>query len=106
MTYFKCFHGQPYSLLCQKSLIGAHQSLSPVVLEPMLALTIRCSSHPFWADREKSKFWIDSLTEKSWRDLLQMYGEGHTGLQYLQALCLLAQVDFAGKSWTINMIQC
>ncbi len=98
MTYFKCFHGQPYSLLCQKSLIGAHQPLSPVVLDPMLALAIRCSSHPYWADREKSKRWMQSLTKKSWHDLLHMYGEGHTGLHYLQGLCLLAQVDFAGKS--------
>ncbi|CZR52279.1 uncharacterized protein PAC_02156 [Phialocephala subalpina] len=95
MTYFKCFHGQPYSLLCQKSLIGAHRPLNPIVLDPMLALSIRCSSHPFWADREKSKSWIRSLTVKSWQDLLQMYGEGHTGLHYLQGLCLLAQVDFA-----------
>lgn len=97
MTYFKCFHGQPYSLLCQKSLIGAHQPLSPIVLDPMLALSIRCSTHPFWVDREKSKSWIQSLTGKSWNDLLHMYGEGHTGLHYLQGLCLLAQVDFAGK---------
>ncbi|KAE8453273.1 hypothetical protein EG329_011340 [Mollisiaceae sp. DMI_Dod_QoI] len=61
----------------------------------MLALAIRCSSHPYWADREKSKRWMQSLTKKSWHDLLHMYGEGHTGLHYLQGLCLLAQVDFA-----------
>lgn len=42
------------------------------------------------------KDWIRVLTERSWHDLLQRYGEGDTSLAYLQGLCLLAQVDFAG----------
>jgi hypothetical protein len=62
----------------------------------MLALSIRCSSHPFWVDLFKPRSWMQALTERAWKDLLQLYGDGDTGLQYLQGLCLLAQVDFAG----------
>jgi hypothetical protein len=69
---------------------------TPVVLNPMLALSIRCSSHPFWKDQPRLTKCINDLTEKSWRDLLHMYGEGDVGLHYLQGVCLLAQVDFAG----------
>lgn len=70
----------------------------PTVLHPMLALSIRCSSHPFWKEQPKLNAWIRALTEKSWQDLLDLYGKEDIGLHYLQGLCLLAQVDFAGKS--------
>lgn len=96
IAYFTCFHAQPYNLLCQDSSLGPNCSLDPVVLNPMLALSIRCSSHKFWTTEEKINDWICALTERSWHDLLQRYGEGDTSLAYLQGLCLLAQVDFAG----------
>ncbi len=98
-TYFKSFHAQPYSLMCRKSSLGAIHEIHSAVVNPMLALSIRCSSHPFWTDRPKVQSWMNILTEKSWRDLLYLYGEGDTSLQYLQGLCLLAQVDFAGTSF-------
>ncbi|PVH75482.1 hypothetical protein DL98DRAFT_593093 [Cadophora sp. DSE1049] len=95
VAYFTCFHAQPYNLMYQKSSLGPDCSLDPVVLNPMLALSIRCSSHKFWTDQRKVNDWIRALTERSWHDLLQRYGEGDTSLEYLQGLCLLAQVDFA-----------
>lgn len=67
----------------------------------MLALSIRCSSHEFWATQKKVNDWIRALTERSWHDLLNRYGEGDTSLEYLQGLCLLAQVDFAGM-WLLT----
>ncbi|TVY28676.1 hypothetical protein LHYA1_G002410 [Lachnellula hyalina] len=93
--YFEHFHAQPYALLCQATTTRATASISPVVLNPMLALSIRCSSHPFWTDPSKLNSWLQYLTDRAWKDLLQLYGDGDTGLQYLQGLCLLAQVDFA-----------
>jgi len=101
-TYFSCFHAQPYTLLCQSS-IGASHSIHSVVLNPMLALAIRCSSHSYWKDPLLVRKWIHNLTEKSWQELLLMYGEGNTSLKYLQGLCLLAQVDFSGKE--LNLLQ-
>jgi hypothetical protein len=92
-TYFRAFHGQPYTLLLQSSSI---RSLGVVILNPMLALSIRCSSHPFWSDKAALRNAIISLSERSWHHLTQLYGEGATDLEYLQGLCLLAQVDFAG----------
>ena len=103
--YFEHFHAQPYALLCQATTTRATASISPVVLNPMLALSIRCSSHPFWTDPSKLNSWLQYLTDRAWKDLLQLYGDGDTGLQYLQGLCLLAQVDFAGmcKLYTMNL---
>ncbi|KAI6711761.1 C6 transcription factor [Diplocarpon mali] len=95
-TYFMCFHAQPYNLMCQQASLRLSHTLHPVVLNPMLALSIRCSSHPFWSDRSKLNNWIGALTEKSWKELVNLYSEGDTSLPYLQGLCLLAQVDFAG----------
>ncbi|KAG4434835.1 hypothetical protein IFR05_009674 [Cadophora sp. M221] len=95
VAYFTCFHAQPYNLMCQNSSLGPNCSLDPLVLNPMLALSFRCSSHNFWADQQKTNDWIRALTEISWRDLMHRYGEGDTSLEYLQGLCLLAQVDFA-----------
>ena len=102
--YFEHFHAQPYKLLCQATTMRTIASISPVVLNPMLALSIRCSSHPFWADQSKLNSWQQALTEKAWKDLLQLYGDGETGLQYLQGLCLLVQVDFAGMSKHSNLL--
>lgn len=93
-----CFHAQPYNLMCQSASLRTGSNLDPVVLNPMLALSIRCSTHPFWSDQSKVNIWIRTLTEKSWRDLVYSYSEGDTSLSYLQGLCLLAQVDFAGMS--------
>jgi hypothetical protein len=103
-TYFKCFHAQPFSLMCQQDSRTAPDSMSLVVLNSMLSLSIRCSSHPFWADRSTLNRWIDGLTEKSWRELLRMYGESNTNLEYLQGLCLLSQVDFAGSCTTTALL--
>ncbi|KAL2069981.1 hypothetical protein VTL71DRAFT_14661 [Oculimacula yallundae] len=94
-TYFTSFHAQPYNLLCQKSSLGPNRKLDPLVLNPMLALSIRCSSHKYWTTQATLSEWIRALAEKSWRDLTHLYAEGNTSLGYLQALCLLAQVDFA-----------
>ncbi|TVY91264.1 hypothetical protein LAWI1_G004693 [Lachnellula willkommii] len=93
--YLEHFHAQPYALLCQANTAMTAASISPVVLNPMLALSIRCSSHPFWTDTPKRRSWLQHLTDRAWKDLLQLYGDGDTGLEYLQGLCLLAQVDFA-----------
>lgn len=103
--YFEHFHAQPYALLCQANTAMMAASISPVVLNPMLALSIRCSSHPFWTDTPNLRSWLQHLTDRAWKDLLQLYGDGDTGLEYLQGLCLLAQVDFAGmyRLSTINL---
>ena len=93
-TYFKSFHGQPYALLLRSAGI---RSLGVVILNPMLALSIRCSSHPFWSNESVLRSAIDSLSKRSWQHLLQFYDQGATDLEYLQGLCLLAQVDFAGR---------
>ncbi|PBP16908.1 hypothetical protein BUE80_DR012383 [Diplocarpon rosae] len=94
-SYFMCFHAQPYNLMCQQASLQPGHTLDPVALSPMLALSIRCSSHPFWSDQSKLNDWIGALTEKSWKELVNLYAEGDTSLPYLQGLCLLAQVDFA-----------
>lgn len=92
-TYFNSFHGQPYALFVQPVEVN---SLGTVVLNPMLALSIRCSSHLFWCNDSVLQNATRALSERSWQYLLRLYGEGAADLEYLQGLCLLAQVDFAG----------
>jgi hypothetical protein len=92
-TYFNSFHGQPYALFVHPIDFN---SLGTVILNPMMALSIRCSSHPSWSIESNLKSATSALSERSWQHLLRLYGEGTTDLEYLQGLCLLAQVDFAG----------
>ncbi|KAG0648866.1 putative transcriptional regulatory [Hyphodiscus hymeniophilus] len=91
-TYFNSFHGQPYALFVQPV---DYSSLGTVIVNPMLALSIRCSSHHFWSKDSVLRNAIQALSESSWKHLIGLYGEGATDLEYLQGLCLLAQVDFA-----------
>ncbi len=99
--YFKYFHGQPYALLLRSADI---RSLGVVILNPMLALTIRCSSHPFWSNESVLQNAVASLSDRSWQHLLQLFGQGATDLEYLQGLCLLAQVDFAGAEFSLTYV--
>ncbi|EKD18948.1 hypothetical protein MBM_03190 [Drepanopeziza brunnea f. sp. 'multigermtubi' MB_m1] len=94
-TYFMAFHAQPYNLMCQRESLRPGHVIDPVVLDSMLALSIRCSSHPFWSDQSKLNDCIRALTDDSWKKLVNLYSRGDTSLPYLQGLCLLAQVDFA-----------
>ncbi|KAI9054442.1 hypothetical protein LZ554_001604 [Drepanopeziza brunnea f. sp. 'monogermtubi'] len=94
-TYFMAFHAQPYNLMCQRESLRPGHAIDPVVLDSMLALSIRCSSHPFWSDQSKLNHCIRALTDDSWKKLVNLYSQGDTSLPYLQGLCLLAQVDFA-----------
>ena len=92
-TYFNAFHGQPYALFVHPVDLT---TLGTVILKPMLALSIRCSRNPFWSNGSILQSATRSLSERSWQHLLRLYGDGATDLEYLQGLCLLAQVDFAG----------
>jgi hypothetical protein len=70
----------------------------------MLALSIRCSQQPFWSNESVLGLATRSLSERSWQHLLQLYGQGATDLEYLQGLCLLAQVDFAGVGTFLSLL--
>jgi hypothetical protein len=102
-AYFNSFHAQPYALFVQPVDFN---SLGTVVLNPMLALSIRCSLHPFWTSKSVLQSATQALSERSWQQLLRLYGEGATDLEYLQGLCLLAQVDFAGMESSALLRNC
>ena len=70
----------------------------------MLALSIRCSRQLFWSNKSVLGHATRSLSERSWQHLLQLYSQGATDLEYLQGLCLLAQVDFAGVEAFLSCI--
>ncbi|EXJ93409.1 hypothetical protein A1O1_01801 [Capronia coronata CBS 617.96] len=69
--------------------------MSPLVLYPVLALGLRLSQHQFLnISTTRSKI-LHFLSEFTWDLLCKAYADQTFDLKYFQALCLLAQVDFA-----------
>ena len=70
---------------------------SKIVLLPLLATSLRISQNPFFRDTENVIETCRKLSEAAWALLAARYIEFDFDLAYFQALCLLAQVDFASK---------
>lgn len=70
---------------------------SKIVLLPLLAISLRISQNPFFRDKEHVLERCGKLSEAAWALLAARYSEFDFDLGYFQALCLLAQVDFACK---------
>lgn len=99
LLYFQHFHNQPYPLLTEtndspQSSVAEYPRL---VLLPLLAVSLRISNHPFFPSKEALADMCGMLTEATWSLLAAQYANFHFDLPYFQALCLLAQVDFASK---------
>ncbi|PSN60162.1 hypothetical protein BS50DRAFT_579334 [Corynespora cassiicola Philippines] len=95
--YFSNFCNQPCPILdhvFRQGLPSAHQ-LPTIVLPAMLALSLRSSTHSFINDRQKKLSTVEKLTNYSWSLLTEAYSDFELSDAYFQALCLLAQVDFA-----------
>lgn len=106
VLYFENFHNQPYPLLSRLSSC-IPQSVAelppPIVRYPMLALSLRTSSHPFVESRELQQKLVRNLSEAAWQLLTQAYSKMDIGISYFQGLCLLAQVDFAGEQLPVGI---
>lgn len=99
LLYFQHFHNQPYPVLMEMSdnpqALAAESS--KIVLLPLLAISLRISQNPFFRDKESVVETCGKLSEAAWTLLAGRYIESDFDLAYFQALCLLAQVDFASK---------
>ena len=69
-----------------------------LVLLPLLAVSLRISNHPLFPSKDALAEMCGTLTEAAWSLLAAQYANFDFDLAYFQALCLLAQVDFASKS--------
>ena len=99
LLYFQHFHNQPYPLLMgtsdnpQASVV----EYPKLVLFPLLAVSLRTSQHPFFRSKDAIAEMCGMLSEAAWNLLAARYSKFDFDLDYFQALCLLAQVDFASK---------
>lgn len=99
LLYFRHFHNQPYPLMMGMSdnpqaSAGEYPKL---VLFPLLAVSLRTCQNPFFHDKEAIAETCGMLSEAAWNLLAAQYSKFDFDLVYFQALCLLAQVDFASK---------
>lgn len=99
LLYFQHFHNQPYPLLTgmnhnPRSFVAEYPKL---VLFPLLAVSLRTCQNPFFHSREALSQMCGMLSEAAWNLLAARYSKFDFDLAYFQALCLLAQVDFASK---------
>lgn len=68
-----------------------------LVLFPLLALSLRTCRNSFFHNQDAIVETCEILAEATWNLLAARYAKFDFDLAYLQALCLLAQVDFASK---------
>jgi hypothetical protein len=99
LLYFRHFHNQPYPLMMGT---GENPQASPdeypkIVLLPLLSISLRTSQNPFFRDKSAIAETCGMLSEAAWTLLAAQYATFDFDLAYFQALCLLAQVDFASK---------
>ncbi len=98
--YFEHFHNQPYPLLLVASgdnpqaVVAEYPNL---VLFPLLALSLCTCQNPYFQNKGAIAETRRVLSEAAWDLLAARYSKFDFDLSYFQALCLLAQVDFASK---------
>lgn len=99
LLYFEHFHNQPYPLLMGTSdnPQAAVAEYPKLVLFPLLAVSLRTCQNPFFHSKEAIAETCGMLSESAWTLLAARYSKFDFDLAYFQALCLLAQVDFASK---------
>ncbi|KAL2204251.1 hypothetical protein CC79DRAFT_1372259 [Sarocladium strictum] len=97
LLYFRHFHNQPYPLMMGtgEDPRASANDYPKIVLLPLLAVSLRTSQSPFFHDKEAIADTCGMLAEAAWNLLTAQYATFNFDLAYFQALCLLAQVDFA-----------
>lgn len=73
------------------------ESLPPIILYAMLALCLPVCHEPISRDVEQVNRICDFCSEMAWGLLCENYSRQQFDEAHFQALCLLAQVDFASK---------
>ncbi len=99
VLYFRHFHNQPYPLLMgtgdnPQASVAEYPKL---VLFPLLAVSLCACQHAYFQNRDAIAETRRVLSEAAWSLLSARYSEFDFDLPYFQALCLLAQADFASK---------
>lgn len=99
LLYFRHFHNQPYPLMIGMvdDLQASADEYPRIVLFPLLAISLRTSQNSFFHNKEVIAEMCGMLSEAAWNLLAAQYSKFEFDLAYFQALCLLAQVDFACK---------
>lgn len=97
LAYFANHCNQPCPLLDHLSEEPLSHQYPPLVLTAMLALSLRRSSRGDFVDSARCT--PQMLVQRTWDLLSDSYRRFEIDENYFQALCLLAQVDFAeGRS--------
>lgn len=95
LLYFKHHCNQPCPLFDHLSQEPLSCQYPPIVLTAMLALSLRHSSHTHLMSTEQGYPSAEALSQRSWTLLVDAYRRFDFDESYFQALCLLAQVDYA-----------
>lgn len=97
--YFRHFHNQPFPLMMGMSdnPQASAAEYPKLVLFPLLAVSLRTCQNPFFRNKEAIAETCGMLAKAAWNLLAAQYAKFDFDLAYFQALCLLAQVDFASK---------
>lgn len=93
--YFERMYCQPCSLLSHLRIgnTGSAETPTNMILYPLLALSLQTTSD----DSHESSQMCHSMANKAWELLVDAYSSSAFGEDYFEAVCLLAQRDFAGK---------
>ncbi|KAF2123428.1 hypothetical protein P153DRAFT_361995 [Dothidotthia symphoricarpi CBS 119687] len=93
--YFANHCNQPCPILAYSGLLEPKPGdlLPPIILYPMLALSLRSCGHSFFSDKTEIRDCLTKLTQLSWELLCKAYCAFDIDDAYFQGLCLLAQVD-------------
>lgn len=66
-----------------------------ILLYPMLAVSLRTSKHPWLRDKNHLHQVVAQLADRGWDLLVKAYASFDINESYFQALCVMAQRDFA-----------
>jgi len=97
--YFSNYCNQPCPILAHTSATELQNdvALPPIVMLPMLALSLRSSNHSFFRNKAERRDWVGKLAHSAWDLLAKAYCAFDIDDAYFQGLCLLVQVDLGGK---------
>lgn len=105
LLYFTNHCNQPYPLLDHLKKEPLANQYAPIVLNAMLALTLRRSGQEDLALLGGAVQISDLLARRCWELLVDAYSRFEFDESYFQALCLLAQVDHGEGRLTRAQVQ-
>lgn len=103
-VYLRYCHAQPLELLNTKTISCTPTKLPEVIVLAILAYAVRFYQHAFFDDCTEQA--ILFYTQSAYSIVHDSIGKGNIELSTLQALSLLAHVDFTGRYFEVYPKSC